>query len=266
VPGVELWWLGQSGFRVRDLDTGATVFLDPFLTEGGGRTWDAPVTPADLATADLVLASHEHGDHLDRPSLKAAAAEPGSRFTLVLARPLREEAVSKLGLPNGRVIGAQPGEPIEQNGVRVDPVPARHGVDVADAYDFGEALSGGLVRYLGYVVEMGEVRLYHAGDCIPYAEQIDVVGALRPHLALLPINGRDFYREGKNVVGNMDGHEAARIAHDIGAQVLLPMHWELFARNPGYPGELVTHVAATYPELSVLVLGHGARFTYLSPR
>src|SRR5262249_57478632 len=104
----------------------------------------------------------------------------------------------------------------------------------------------------------------HAGDCIPYPEQINTVKALQPDLALLPINGRDFYRETEhNLVGNMDYREAARLANDIGAQVLLPMHWELFAHNRGYPGDLIAHVADNYPQLSVLVLRRGPPFSFV---
>jgi L-ascorbate metabolism protein UlaG (beta-lactamase superfamily) len=161
------------------------------------------------------------------------------------------------------VIGAQPDEHIDRFGVRIYPVPASHGVNVSDAYNPGEQLSNGLVRYLGYVVEMAGVRVYHAGDCIPYAGQAERVRAQKPHLALLPINGRDFFRETeRNLVGNMDAREAARLAHDVGAQVLVPMHWELFAHNRGYPNDLVGYAMATYPELTVLVMGRGARFTY----
>jgi L-ascorbate metabolism protein UlaG (beta-lactamase superfamily) len=210
-----------------------------------------------------VLASHEHTDHLDLPTLKAAAAEPASRFTLVVPQPLVGRVVSETGLPNDRVIGAQPGTSIDRVGVRIHPVPARHGVNISDSYNFGEQLSDGLVRYLGYVVEIGGVRLYHAGDCIPYEGQIERLRALRPQLALLPINGRDFYRETeRNLVGNMDPREAARIADDIGASVLIPMHWELFDHNRGFPRDLVAFVAERYPELSVLVFGRGARHAF----
>ena len=265
MAGLELWWLGQSGFRLRDPAGGPVVFLDPFLAPREDRSWQAPVDPTALARADLVLASHGHSDHLDRPSLKEAAGQPGSHFTLVLPRPLATEAAAELGLPPDRVIGAQPDERIDRFGVRIYPVPASHGVNVADAYNFGEQQSSGLVRYLGYVVEMAGVRVYHAGDCIPYTGQAEQVRALRPHVALLPINGRDFFRETeRNLVGNMDAREAARLAHDIGAQVLVPMHWELFAHNRGYPNDLVGYAMAAYPELSVLTLGRGARFTYIA--
>jgi L-ascorbate metabolism protein UlaG (beta-lactamase superfamily) len=263
MAGLELWWLGQAGFRLRDPDGGPTVFCDPFLTASDARAWQAPVDADALAQADLVLVSHEHTDHLDRPALKAAAARPGSRFCLVVPRPLLPELAVDLGLPAERVVGAQPDEPIERDGVRIHPVPARHGINVSDAYTFGEELidSNGLVRFLGYVVELGGVRAYHAGDCSPYAGQAKRLRALRPHVALLPINGRDFFRETeRNIVGNMDFREAARLASDIGVQLLIPMHWELFAHNRGFPEHLVQFVADNFPALSVLVMGRGARF------
>src|SRR5438105_805281 len=135
---LELWWLGQSGSRLRDPAGGPTVFCDPFLTVGDNRTWQAPIDATTLARqADLVLVSHEHTDHLDRPALEAAAQAPGSHFTVVLPRPLLSEAEA-LGLTADRIVGAQPEEAIEHLGVSVHPVPACHGVDVVDAYSFGE--------------------------------------------------------------------------------------------------------------------------------
>jgi L-ascorbate 6-phosphate lactonase len=265
MPGLELWWLGQAGFRLRDPSAGTTAFCDPFLTPIEGRTWLAPVDAGALAQADVILVSHEHIDHLDRPAILAAAAAPGSRFCLVVPRPLRDECIAEFGLPSERVIGAQPDEHIEHNGVSIYPVPARHGINVSDAYTFGQELapSHGRVRYLGYVVEVGGVRVYHAGDCVPYVGQAERLKALRPRVALLPINGRDFFRELElNLVGNMDFREAAHLASDMGADVLVPMHWEMFPHNRGFPADLVSYVIDLYPRLSVLVLGRGARFTF----
>jgi len=266
MSGLELWWLGQAGFRLRDPAGGPTIFCDPFITPSDRRAWQAPVDVDALAQADLVLVSHEHSDHLDRPALTAAAARPGSRFCLIVPRPLVPELASELGLPADRLVGAQPDEPIERRGVRISPVPACHGVNVADAYTFGEDLtdSKGMVRYLGYVVELGGVRAYHAGDCIPYPGQVERLRTLQPHLALLPINGRDFFREiERNIVGNMDYREAARLASDISVQLLIPMHWELFAHNRGFPEHLVGFVADNFPDLSVLLMGRGTTFTFV---
>lgn len=258
---LELWWLGQSGFRLRDgAGGGPTLFCDPFLWPNDSRSWPSPIDATTLARqADVVLVSHEHIDHFDRPTLSAAAAAPGSHFTLVVPRPLVDEA-RELGIPGQRIVGAQPDEPIDVKGLTIHPLPARHGVDVSDAYNFGEALSGGLVRFLGYVVEVGGVRVYHAGDCVPYPNQTDRLRALGAQVVCLPINGRDFFREHEhNIVGNMDFREAAGIASDAGAEVLVPMHWELFALNRGFPGDLVGFAAERFPHLTVLVMGRGAR-------
>ena len=264
MSGLELWWLGQSGFRLRDPAGGPLLFLDPFLSPHERRSWEAPIGPEELGRrADAILCTHEHIDHFDQPALRAAAATPGSRFALVVPRPLVDRAV-ELGVPRERVIGAQPDEPLDLDGALIHPVPARHGVNVSDAYNFGEQLSGGLVRYLGYVVELGGVRAYHAGDTIPYDGQIDRLRALQPHLALLPINGRDFFRETEdNTVGNLDPREAARLAGDIGAEALVPMHWELFSFNRGFPRDLAAYVAEFLPQLTLLIMGRGARVIYL---
>ena len=171
--GLELWWLGQAGFRLRDPNGGPVVFVDPFLTRRDDRTWQAPLDPTELATADFVLASHEHTDHLDRPALAAAAAAPNSRFTLVVPRPIVDDALRTTGLPHARIISAQPDELIEHQGVRIYPVPARHGVDVADSYNFGEQLSNGQVRYLGFVVEGGGAEGHR-----PVAEGAQLDGGL----------------------------------------------------------------------------------------
>lgn len=258
---LELFWLGQAGFRFRAADgSGPTVFCDPFLSQNDSRTWPSPLDPAALATqADVVLVSHEHIDHLDRPMLRAAA--PEGHFTVVVPEPLLSE-VTGLGVPPDRAVGAQPEADVNLKGLTIHPLRARHGVNVSDAYNFGERLSGGLVRYLGYVFELGGVRVYHAGDCVPYDGQVQQLKALRPQVVCLPINGRDFFRESEhNIVGNMDFREATRLAHDIGAELLVPMHWELFPQNRGFPGDLVAFVADHFPSLSVLVMGRGARLT-----
>jgi L-ascorbate metabolism protein UlaG (beta-lactamase superfamily) len=255
---IELWWLGQAGFRLRDPAGGPRVFFDPFLTARDDRSWQAPLDAAGLArSADIVLVSHEHVDHFDRPALQSAAA--GSHFALVVPLPLVDDARA-LGFPAERVIGATPDTPLDVGGIRINPLRARHGVNVSDAYTFGEELSDGRVRYLGYVVEIGGERVYHSGDCIPYQGQGQRLRELGATVVCLPINGRDVYRETEaNIVGNMDFREAARLAHDVGAGVLVPMHWELFAGNRGFPGDLVRYASEHFPELTVLGMGRGAR-------
>src|SRR5439155_941090 len=76
---------------------------------------------------------------------------------------------------------------------------------------------------------------------------------LRVDVALLPINGRDHFREGAGIVGNMDHREAAQLATDAGVDVLVPMHYETFATNRGYPAHLVDVVDREGLPLTVVV-------------
>jgi L-ascorbate 6-phosphate lactonase len=265
MTGMELWWIGQSGFRLREPGGGPTAFVDAFISPHPKRTWESPAHPVDLAAADVVLCTHEHIDHFDQPAIRAANETPGARFKLVVPTPIMDQAAA-LGVPKERIIGMQPGETVEAGGVRIHAVPASHGINVSDAYNFGEQLSGGQVRYLGYVIEMGGVRAYHAGDTIVFEGLAAQVKALKPHLALLPINGRGFYREHElNMVGNTGAREAVELAVNIGAPMLVPTHWEMFPHNRGYPRDVVSYVEENYPELTVLIFGHGAKLTYVAP-
>ena len=55
-------------------------------------------------------------------------------------------------------------------------------------------------------------------------------------VALLPINGND---PARGVAGNLDGAEAAQLAYDIGARLVVPCHYDMFAFNTVNPAMFV---------------------------
>ena len=258
---VALWWLGQSGFGLRG--NAATLVVDPFLADHPDRLVPPPFRPDQVGGLDAVVVTHDHLDHLDEKSLPGLAeASPDARF--VVPEPLVDRLLD-LGIPPERVAGAQPDRPLALDGLTVHPVPASHGDDLEDGYGFGLEQSNGLYRYLGYVFDLGGVRVYHAGDTIPYEGMEDRLRDLRVDVALLPINGRDAEREGKGIVGNLDEEEAANLAAAIGVDLLVPMHYDMFAANPGSPEKLVGLARRKHPELQVLVPSRARRFVYTSP-
>jgi L-ascorbate metabolism protein UlaG (beta-lactamase superfamily) len=155
---------------------------------------------------------------------------------------------------------------VEIAGLGIRAVPAKHGVTMEDAYGFGESLSGGLVRFLGYVLDAGAVRLYHAGDTIHYEGMETALRDLAIDVAMLPINGRDPERETRGIVGNLSEREAAWLAKEIGAGVVIPMHHDLFARNRGYPAHLVESVERDHPGVGVLVPARDEPFVWSAGR
>ena len=232
------------------------MLFDPFLSPYDGTAPRlAARARARPSAIDVVFCSHEHVDHLDVPSIGAiATASPGAMFVVPSpivdmvteagrpARPRRRNAARRLRWTIG--------------GLTVRAVPACHGVTMDDAYGFGETLSGRagplprVRRRPGRRAHLSRRRhdplRRHGGDA-RRRSAIDV--------ALLPINGRDAEREGRGIVGNLDHREAAWLGSRIDAGVLVPMHYDLFARNLGFPGALVETVGREFPEVPVLVPG-----------
>ena len=255
---VGLVWLGQSGFTLR-FPT-ARVLIDPFLSRHPDRLVPPALNPAEARGFEIVACTHEHLDHLDQAALPLIAeASPTALF--IAPEPCVEVLITA-GVPLKQIVGMQPDRPIECSGIEIHAVPACHGVHAADAYNFGEKLSGGAVRFLGYVLRAGGVAVYHAGDTIAFDGLADRLRKLRIDLALLPINGRDPQREAKDIVGNLDADEAAQLAAESGAKTVIPMHYDMFAANRGFPEELVERVRTTYPELAVMVPARGAEFIH----
>lgn len=233
---IGLVWLGQASVML--VGAGRVVSIDPFLSPHAERLTPPPLRPEDCAGVDVVCITHEHWDHLDSETCRLLAhVAPDARF--VCPEPIVELLVES-GITRERVVGVRPGDWWDVNGTRIWPVAAKHGLHTADAYSFGGTPDN--PRFLGYVVELGRVRTYHAGDTIVYAGLEEAVRAARPQVALLPINGRDWYREQLDIVGNMDEREAAHLARAIGAEILVPLHYDMFAANLGDPGGMVRYV------------------------
>jgi L-ascorbate metabolism protein UlaG (beta-lactamase superfamily) len=253
-----IWWLGQSTVALRGAH--ANVLIDPFLTPHPDRLVPPAFGPREVGGLNAVLITHEHWDHFDADAMPGLA-DASPHATFVVPEPLVDATVA-LGIDAARVVGAQPDRAVELDGVTVHPVPACHGLEPADAYTFGQELSDGLYRYLGYVVDLGRVRIYHAGDTIPFDGLEAKLRELAVDVALLPINGRDAEREAQGIVGNMDAREAAHVAEASGADVVVPIHFDMFEANPGDPGALVDAVVRERLDVGVLVLSRARPYLY----
>jgi L-ascorbate metabolism protein UlaG (beta-lactamase superfamily) len=68
-------------------------------------------------------------------------------------------------------------------------------------------------------------------------ELLRLAGGRRIDVAMLPINGR---LPERRVPGNFWGDEAATFAHTVGARLVVPMHYEMFAFNTETPDLFVS--------------------------
>ncbi|WP_052226867.1 MBL fold metallo-hydrolase [Microbacterium mangrovi] len=240
---VVLWWLGQAGFAVRHRET--LLFIDPYLSDvladkyrgrifPHTRLQPPPVNPSDVVGLDAVLCTHGHTDHMDLGAIPYL--QTGSDPLFVIPRAEAVKGMSR-GIPAARLVGIDAGETFEAPGFRVTAVPAAHEELTVDAH--GQNL------FLGYVIEIGGMRIYHSGDCAPYPGQHEIVAALGVDLALLPVNGRDAHRKANGVPGNLTLDEGLELVRAAGIPALVCHHWGMFAFNTADPDELRARLADT---------------------
>jgi len=122
---------------------------------------------ADYATmprADLILVTHEHGDHLDSKAIQAVST---SRTVLI------SNQASTKNLSNAQVMGN--GDTRTVDGITIEAVPA---------YNPGKQFHP-KGRDNGYVITLGDKRIFVAGD----TENVPEIKALRNiDIAFLPMN------------------------------------------------------------------------------
>lgn len=231
-----LWWLGQSGFLIRWRDH--FLLFDPYLSDSLTKKYaqtDKPhvrmtervVAPEKLNFLDVVTSSHNHTDHLDAETLLAIrGASPSA--ALLIPEANREFVANRLQCARELPIGIDAGQSVTAGGFTFYAVPAAHEKIDRDTQ--------GRCQYLGYVVKFGPWTIYHSGDTVRYDGMVEELNDYEIDVALLPINGAAPERR---VAGNLDGPEAAALANDISARLVIPCHYEMFAFNTATPDAFV---------------------------
>jgi len=236
--GFRLWWLGQSGFLLQW--QGVHVLLDPYLSDSLTRKYsqtDKPhvrmtelvIDPIALSFADIAASTHNHTDHLDAETLGPILAVRRN-LKLVIPEANRAFVADRLKIDPATPIGLDDGRSVEISGITFSGIASAH--ENLDCDDSGHA------KYLGYVLQFGRWAIYHSGDTVRYEGMAEKLQPFKVDLALLPINGRAPERR---IPGNLFGSEAAQLAKDIQAKVVIPCHFEMFEFNTASPDEFIQH-------------------------
>lgn len=259
-----LWSLGQSGFVIKG---GSTIaYIDPYLSDSGAaigasRRFPIPIDPTTIQHADLVFATHEHLDHADGPTLgPLMAASP--QATLITSPQGREIAL-QADVSAERVIVPRVGERVEMSGLTYTAIPAAHGSSALAGPRYVYEDDGeGHARWMGFLISCNGVTLYHSGDTILIPELLTALQGQMIDIAILPINGRDFFREQKEIVGNLWPGEAIELAVAIKARVLIGCHNDLFDGNRVNPGLLFDELDRHAPWQRCHLLQPGELYLY----
>lgn len=250
--GFRLWWLGQSGFLLQW--QGIHVLLDPYLSDSLTRKYsqsDKPhvrmtelvVDPANLSFVNIVTSTHNHTDHLDAETLSPIlAANP--RVKLLIAEANRAFVADRLKFDAGAAVGLDDGTSVEISGIRFS--------GIASAHEALERDEHNRAKYLGYILQFGGWSLYHSGDTVRYEGMSGKLLPFKIDVALLPINGRSPERR---VPGNLFGREAAQLAKDIAAKLVIPCHFDMFEFNTASPDEFINECRKLGQPFKVLRCG-----------
>jgi L-ascorbate metabolism protein UlaG (beta-lactamase superfamily) len=146
----------------------------------------------------------------------------------VIPEANRAFVAERLKLGSTLPIGVDDGCSAEICGMRFSGIASAH-----EALDRDER---GRAKYLGYVLQFGNWSIYHSGDTVRYDGMAAKLQELKIDVALLPINGRAVERR---IPGNLFGNEAAQLAKDIGAKLVIPCHFEMFEFNTASPQQFI---------------------------
>jgi L-ascorbate metabolism protein UlaG (beta-lactamase superfamily) len=207
-------WIGHATILLRIGNM--TVLTDPvFGNRVGLGLWLATLGPRryiaaalrlrQLPKIDLILSSHAHFDHLDRPTLAAL----DKKIPVVMA-PQTRDLVWDLGYRN--VTELRWGESIHLNGLAITAREVRHW----GARTFIDMHRG----YTGYLLETSQHRVLFGGDSA-YQEFFKDIGRL--DLAILGIGAYDPY-----IRMHASPEEVWTMANQAKADFLLPMHHSTF--------------------------------------
>ena len=172
-----IFWLGHDSFRLKGEKI---VYIDPWKLD------------ADAEKADVILVTHNHGDHFSAADI----AKISRSDTVVIAPSIVAEKMSD------KPTIVKPGDKITAAGIAIEVVPA---------YNTNKPNHPRMAGHVGYIVTLNGKRIYHAGD----TDLIPEMATLKADIALLPVSGKYV----------MNAAEAAEAANAIKPALAIPMHW-----------------------------------------
>jgi len=206
-----LTFLGHASFKITR-SSGEVLWIDPWLRQN-------PACPPEFHTlerADLVLITHGHEDHFDLEAVDQAAALGA---TIIAPAPIRN-FLNARGVHSPRVAPMNKGGNVAVHGVRVNMTLAHH-----HAHIDTDGGPGWFHEAVGYVLDLGQTRIYFAGDTALFGDMRLIGELYHPTLAILPIGD----------VFTMGPVEAARAVEFLGVKQVVPFHYGDFFPTTGTP-------------------------------
>ncbi|MCG2829427.1 MAG: MBL fold metallo-hydrolase [Desulfobacteraceae bacterium] len=171
-------WLGHSGFAINAHDK--IIVIDPFQIK-------------EIVPADIILITHSHYDHCSIEDIDKIKKPE----TVIVTEA---ESAKKL---SGNVRVVKPGDKITVSGVQIKAV---------EAYNTNKAFHPKTNGWLGFILTVDGIRIYHAGD----TDLIPEMDKFETDIALLPVSGTYV----------MTAEEAVEAVKRLKPEIAIPMHFD----------------------------------------
>ena len=187
---IQIEWLGHSGFLV---NYGKIIYIDPYQID----------SKAAEIKADVILITHEHYDHCSIEDIKKIVKPE----TLIITVPDCQSKLAQTADKVKSVVLVKPGDRFNLLGAQIEVVPA---------YNTNKKFHAKENEWVGFVIFVNGVKIYHAGDTDIIPEMEKLVGLGNIDIALLPVSGTYV----------MTAEEAAEAANKIKPKIAIPMHYD----------------------------------------
>lgn len=185
VPGMleNIKWLGHASILIKNQKI---IYIDPWQIK------------KDSPEADLILITHEHYDHCSASDVARL-----QKAETVIVAPA--DCAKKL---KGQIKMIKPNEKLELAGVSLETVPA---------YNLNKSFHPKTNNWVGYIITVGGVRIYHTGD----SDFIPEMNKVKADIIFVPVGG----------TYTMDASEAAKMVNTIKPAVAVPIHFGSIVGN-----------------------------------
>ena len=218
---VRATWFGHSASLVEI--AGKNVLLDPMLAmEMGPVSWATPnrynpslaITPEQLPFIDAVLISHDHYDHLDYETVRRIKAKVGRFYVPLGIGP----HLRRWGVAPERITEMSWGDSAALPGLTVRCTPSRH--------FSGRGLTNrNSTLWASWVLESASKRVFYSGDG-GYGTHFKAIGAAHGPFDLALLECGQYNADWAEI--HMMPEQSVQAARDLGARLMLPVHWGAF--------------------------------------
>jgi L-ascorbate metabolism protein UlaG (beta-lactamase superfamily) len=179
---INIDWLGHASFKIK---TNKIIYIDPFKINNN-------------EPADIILITHSHYDHCSLEDIKKILKQE----TIILGPIDIQSKISKLSY-DIKFQPISPGKNLKIEEIKVQSYPA---------YNIDKKFHPKNNEWLGYLIEIENLRIFHAGDSDVTPELQDLKNI---HILILPVGG----------TYTMNAKEAASLTNIIKPKVAIPMHF-----------------------------------------